>query len=356
MAEEDFEGRTEEPTPRRREQAREEGRIARSTEVIAASVLLAGVATLSQSGGSMLSTLREVMRRGLFDLSANDLTPAQAGHAMLAAATAILVTTAPVVLAMAIAGTASAVAQVGFGVYPKLLLPNAARLSPANGMSRIFSRRGLVELIKAVAKIVLVSWVAWTVVFSDSGDLAALGLASPREIMLLGARDVVRLLLWVGATLALLAAADYLWQRYTHQRGLRMTRQEVKDELRQSEGDPKLKQRIKRAYRELTGNRMLAEVANADVVVTNPTHYAVALRYRAGENGAPRVVAKGVDEIAERIRQIARTNGVPIVERRNLARALFRSVKVGSEIPATLYRAVAEVLAYIYGLQAARAG
>jgi flagellar biosynthetic protein FlhB len=135
-----------------------------------------------------------------------------------------------------------------------------------------------------------------------------------------------------------------------------MTRQEIKDEMRQSEGDPKLRQRMKRAYRDLSGNRMLSQVATADVVITNPTHFAVALRYRSDENGAPRVVAKGVDELAERIKQLARAGGVPIVERRSLARALYRSVKVGSEIPGGLFRAVAEVLAYIYALQAQRTG
>jgi len=355
MAEEDLESRTEEPTPRRREQARDEGRAARSVEVTAATVLLTGILALSQFGPETAGALREEMRRSLLGLSATDLTPGQVGEAMLGAASVILTATAPIVLAMAIAGTASVVAQVGFGLYPKLLLPKLSRISPGNGFSRIFSRRGLVDLVKSVAKIGLVSWVAWTVVFSDEHRLAALGLASPREILSLGGAELVRLLLWVGSTLAALASLDYLWQRRSHQQGMRMTRQEVKEELRQSEGDPKLKQRMKRAYRDLTGNRMLSEVANADVVVTNPTHFAVALRYRAGENGAPKVVAKGVDEVAERIKQLARAAGVPIVERRSLARALFRGVKVGSEIPANLYRAVAEVLAYIYGLESRKA-
>lgn len=354
MADEDLSNKTEEPTPRRREKAREEGQLARSTEVTAATVLLSGVIAMSQWGGETGADLREAMRRGLTRLTIEDLTPAAVGHALWDAGTVIVAATAPVILAMALAGIAANVAQVGVGLYPKLLLPKASRISPANGLNRIFSRRGLVDLIKNVVKIGLVTWVAWRVVLSTQGQLPGIGLAAPREIFHTGAGELAHMLGWVGATLAVLAALDYLWQRYSHAQSLRMSRQEIKDELRQSEGDPKLRQRMRRAYRDLTGNRMLSEVASADVVVTNPTHFAVALRYRSEENGAPRVVAKGVDELAERIKQLARANGVPIIERRSLARALYRSVKVGSEIPAGLYRAVAEVLAYIYGLQQRR--
>jgi flagellar biosynthetic protein FlhB len=356
MADEDLSNKTEEPTPRRREKAREEGQVARSPEVTAATVLLCGVIALSQWGGGMSRDLREAMRRALGEVAYTDLTPAQVGHALFEAGMVIAGVTLPVILAMMLGGVASNLAQVGVGIYPQLLLPKGSRISPATGLKRMFSRQGLVALVKSVAKIGLVGWVAWKVVMSLQGRLPAVGLSSPHEILGIGAAELMRLLLWVGSTLAALAALDYLWQRRTHQQSLRMTRQEVKDEMRQSEGDPKLRQRLKRAYRDLTGNRMLSEVATADVVITNPTHYAVALRYRSNEASAPRVVAKGLDEMAERIKQLARASGVPIVERRSLARALYRSVKVGSEIPSTLYRAVAEVLAYIYGLQARRAG
>lgn len=356
MAEEDLSNKTEEPTPRRREKAQEEGQIARSAEVTAATVLLTGVIAMSQWGGETAADLREAMRRSLTRLSAEDVTPAAVGHALWDAGAVIVAATLPVILAMALAGTVSNLAQVGVGWYPQLLLPKGSRISPGTGFQRIFSKRGLVDLLKNVVKIGLVSWVAWKVVLSTQLSLPAVGLSSPDEILGTGARELVRMLTWVGATLAVLAGLDYLWQRRTHQQSLRMTRQEIKDEMRQSEGDPKLRQRMKRAYRDLSGNRMLSEVATADVVITNPTHFAVALRYRGDESGAPRVVAKGVDEVAERIKQLARAGGVPIIERRSLARALYRSVKVGSEIPANLYRAVAEVLAYIYGLQAKKAG
>jgi flagellar biosynthesis protein FlhB len=348
---EDLENKTEEPTPRRLEKAQEEGQIARSVEVTSAAVLLTGVFAMSQWAPESAHELREAMRRGLDRLTASDLTPGAAGNVLWDAGGVIVAAALPVVLAMCLAGTVSNLAQVGVGLYPKLLLPKGARISPATGMQRIFSRRGAVDLVKNIAKIVLVSWVAWKVVLSTQQQLPAIGLASPAEIMSTGGRELSRMLTWVGSTLAVLAGLDYWWQRRNHQQSMRMTKQEVRDEVRQSEGDPKLRQRMRRAYRDLKGNRMLSEVATADVVVTNPTHYAVALRYRSGESGAPRVVAKGVDEVAQRIKQEARAHGVPIIERRALARALYRSVKTGSEIPAAMYRAVAEVLAYIYGLQ-----
>lgn len=348
---EDLENKTEEPTPRRLEKAREDGQIARSVEVTSAAVLLTGVFAMSQWGPDTAVDLREAMRRGLDRLSASDMTPAVVGNVLWDAGGVIVAAALPVVLAMCFAGTVSNLVQVGVGFYPKLLLPKGSRISPASGMQRIFSRRGAVDLLKNVAKIGLVTWVAWKVVLSTQGQLPAIGLAGPAEIMSTGGRELSRMLAWVGSTLAVLAGLDYWWQRRNHQQSLRMTKQEVRDEARQSEGDPKLRQRMRRAYRDLKGNRMLSEVATADVVVTNPTHYAVALRYRSEEGGAPRVVAKGVDEVAQRIKQEARAHGVPIMERRALARSLYRSVKLGSEIPAGLYRAVAEVLAYIYGLQ-----
>jgi len=356
MADEDLSNKTEEPTPRRREKAREDGQVARSAEVTSATVLLTAVIAMSEWGGATGRDLREAMRRGLMRVASADLTPAQVGHAFYDAGGVIVAATLPVILAMMLAGVVSNLAQVGVGFYPQLLMPKGSRISPGTGLQRIFSKQGLVGLLKNVVKIGLVAWVAWKVVLSTQGRLPAVGLSSPNEILTIGASELVRILMWVGSTLGVLAAFDYVWQRRTFQQGLRMSRQEIKDEMRQSEGDPKLRQRMKRAYRELNGNRMLSEVATADVVITNPTHFAVALRYRSDEHGAPRVVAKGVDEIAERIKQLARANGVPIVERRSLARALYRGVKVGSEIPGGLYRAVAEVLAYIYGLQAQRVG
>jgi flagellar biosynthetic protein FlhB len=354
MADLDRESRTEEPTPRREEKAREEGQVARSAEIGSCAVLLAGTLVAASSGPGAMSRLRDAMSGSLAAIASDDLTPASALSLLAGGGRTVAAVALPIVLAAAAAGAVAAVAQVGFGVYPKRIAPDPNRLSPAQGLQRIFSGRGVAELVKSLLKIGLVSWVAWRAFLALQGQLPTLGLVSPRDILEAGGADATSLLLWICGALGAVAAADMLWQRRMHRQSLRMTRHEVREEQRQAEGDPKIRQRLRRAYRDLTGNRMLSEVAKASVVVTNPVHVAVALRYDPAEMGAPRVVAKGTEARAERIKQIARQNGVPIVERRALARALFRSVKVGAEIPAALYRAVAEILAYIYSLQAQR--
>jgi flagellar biosynthetic protein FlhB len=219
------------------------------------------------------------------------------------------------------------------------------------GLKRILSAEGLMALVKALVKLLAVGYVAYRIVLrTAAGAEGLVALAVPDLVVFIGAgvRDTV---LCIGAALLVLAAIDYGWEYYRSEQKLRMTRQEVEDEQRATEGDAKIKRRFRKFHYELTKNRMLAEVPTADVVLTNPVHVAVALRYVADVMRAPQVVAKGAGEVAEQIKAAARRAGVPIVERRALARALFRSVKIGQEIPAALYRAVAEVLAYIYSLQ-----
>lgn len=355
MAEIDRDSKTEEPTPKRLEKALQEGNVAKSTELTAAAVLIAGILIGMQSAPQMLGALEDSMEAGLARLSAQDLTPAALGDLLTRAIRDGAVAAAPIILLAAVAALLTTIAQIGFRFYPKRVAPKLEKLNPLSGLKRIFSRRGLVELLKSVAKIVLVAWVAWKVLSGALERLPGLAFAAPREILVLGGGALAQMMLVVAAVLGVIAAFDFLWQRYDHKQGLRMTRQEVKDENREQEGDPQIKTRVRRAYRELSGNKMLSEVRTADVVVTNPVHVAVALRYSAEEMGAPTVVAKGAERMCERIKQAARSAGVPIVERRALARALFRSVPVGREIPSPMFRAVAEVLAYIYSLPGRRA-
>jgi flagellar biosynthetic protein FlhB len=353
---EDRTARTEEPTPKRREEARAEGQVAQSVEVTSAAVLIAALLTLSNRGGDAIAALRAMMRRGLDAASTGELTGAQVAQVMRGMVTDSVGIVGPVLLATAVVGVVATVAQTGFQVVPKRLVPDPSKLAPSTGLGRIASRRGLVELAKAIIKIALVGWITWRLVRAHEDEIVALVATPPREILELAGAGLRRVVGWVVGALAVLAAADYAWQRRQHQQTLRMTRAEVKDERRQSEGDPQMKQRVKRAYQQIAKRRMLADVPTASVVVTNPVHLAVALRYTPGQMGAPVVVAKGAEHVAERIKEIARRHGIPIVERRALARALFRTVQIGSEIPTALYRAVAEILAYIYGLQARRAG
>jgi flagellar biosynthetic protein FlhB len=355
MAEDDA-SRTEEPTPKRREEARTDGRIPQSVEITSATVLLAALLATWRGGDAAIASLRESMRRSLLAVSKLDLTPAQLGdvlHGMLHDLTTVVV---PILTATAIAGLVATVAQVGLQFTGKRIMPDLSKMSPASGLQRIFSTKGLFDLLKAVVKIALIGWLSWKIIRQSEGSIIAMSGASPREMLSITGREIARLVGWVTGVLSVLAAFDYWWQRRQHHQSLRMTRSEVKDEARQSEGDPKIKGRLKRAYQEIVKSRSMADVPTADVIITNPVHLAVALKYLPGQMGAPRVVAKGAEGMAQKIKEVARKHGVPIMERRSLARALFRSVPVGGEIPATLYRAIAEILAYVYGLKQRRAG
>jgi len=353
---EDAANKTEEPTPKRSEEARAEGQIPQSVEVTAAAVLLTAVLVVSNRGPAMVTTMREMMRRNLLAASALDFTPAQMGQVMRHMLDDGIAVAWPLLAFTGAVGFTAVVSQVGFRLYPKRLLPDVSKISPSTGFSRIVSKRGLIELLKAVAKIALVAWITWRLVRGVEDRIIALAVASPREILTIAGHELGRIVVWTVGALSVLAAFDYAWQRRQHHQSLRMTKAEVKDERRQAEGDPQMKARVKRAYQQIAKRRMLDEVPHADVVVTNPVHLAVALRYAPGQMGAPVVVAKGAEHVAARIKEIARQAGVPIVERRALARALFRAVPIGGEIPGTLYRAVAEILAYIYALQTRRAG
>jgi len=357
MAEDqDRQSKTEEPTARRLEKAREEGQVARSTELTSSVILLAGVYIGSQRASATVEALRRTMAQALGSVSVEDLTAGEIADVMRSSGGAILEVAGPLVGAVALAALVATVSQVGLGFYPKKIEPSLEKLDLMKGLQRIFSRKGMAELVKSVLKIALGSWIAWQVIQQVRWHLPALGLQSPREILGVAGSDLVTMILWVGSALGVLSVFDYLWQRREQRQELRMTKEEVKDESKQSEGDPQVKQRFRRAQREMTKNRMLTDVATADVVVTNPIHFAVALRYSPDDGDAPMVVAKGAGDLAQRIKAAARKAGIPILERRALARSLFRTVQVGDEIPAALYRAVAEILAYIYGLRAQRAG
>jgi flagellar biosynthetic protein FlhB len=352
---EDSANRTEEPTAKRLEEARADGQIPQSIEITAATVLFAALIATYRSGDAAIGSLREAMRRSLLGIGKADLTPAALGDLLLGMLRDVQSVVVPILGVTAVAGFVATVAQIGFRFYGKRLLPDASKMSPATGFSRIFSTKGLFEVAKALVKIALIGWLSWKLIGEAEGKIIALSGASPRELMAIAGGETARLVGWITGVLVVLAAGDYAWQRRQHHQSLRMSKSEVKDEARQAEGDPKIKARLKRAYQELVKTRSLADVPTADVVITNPVHLAVALKYEAGSMGAPKVVAKGAEGFAQRIKDVARQHGVPIMERRSLARALFRSVPVGEEIPATLYRAIAEILAYVYGLRQRRA-
>jgi flagellar biosynthetic protein FlhB len=349
---EDVADRTEAPTPRRREDARKHGQVALSPEVSPVAVLFTALALAAMGGPMLLDRSRAMLRAWLAAVGPLAAHDDPAGPLLARTVLDLAAVLVPFLLGCAAVGTAAVVAQVGFQVTTELLVPDPSRVfNLAAGAKRIFSANGAMNLAKAVAKIAIVGLVSWAVIRAGFAAAVATPAMNPEQLLGLTAEEL-RALLWrMGLALAGLGALDWLWTRWRHERSLKMSRQEVKEEQKQSEGDPQVRMRFRRAHRELAKRRMLAEVPRADVVLTNPIHFAVALRWRPAEMAAPRVVAKGAGELARRIKDAARQAGVPIVERRALARALYRTVEVGAEIPPALYRAVAEILAYIYSLR-----
>lgn len=354
MADTDQE-RTEQPTGRRLEEARKEGRVPRSPDLSAAAVLLIAGTGLRMFGPGIGASLAGVMRSGL-ELSAAQifdpqLALATAGNEVLHALTAC----APLFGLTIVAALAAPLALGGWNFSFEALAPNFSRLDPIAGFARLFSLRGAVELGKAFAKFLLVAGTAFLVLRNEAPRMLDLG----KEPLTAALADAVGLvadaLLIMSGTLGLIAAVDVPWQLWQHHKTLRMTREEIREEHRESEGSPENKMRMRRAQRDLIRRRMMHDVPKADVVVTNPTHFAVALRYDESRMRAPRVVAKGADLIAARIRAIATEHSVPVFEAPPLARALFHNVEIGGEIPSALYVAVAQVLTYIYRLKTARA-
>lgn len=348
------EEKTEAPTPRRRRKAREEGQIARSPELAGAAILLG----MAAAGRSTLETQTQNMT-GLFqshlDLVRPDLTNAKlielSGDALRQAALAS-------VPAMGVAlgvGLAVNIAQVGLMFTPKLLEPKPSRMNPLQGIQRLFSPRGAVEILKGMAKLGVVGGVGWDYVSKRWESIGLLAATSPTQVSQQIGQMTYELGMKMVGTLTAIAILDYGWQRYQHEKSLKMTRQEIKDEMRDADGNPEIRQRIRQRQREMSRRRMMAEVPGASVVIMNPTHYAVALKYELGQSGAPKVVAKGKDLIALKIRDLARENGVPVVENPPLARALHAGAEIGQEVPGELFRAVAEVLALIWRLDSAAA-
>ena len=355
MADTDKEQRTEQPTGKRLEKARQEGNVPRSPELNAAAVLVVTAASLHFLGGFVGATLFDIMR------SALNISPAQAvdpGLALSAASAELLralVVCAPVLGLTLVTALVAPLALGGWNLSFDALAPDLARLDPIAGFSRFLSPgQSSVELGKAFGKFLIVATVAVVVLHKQSAQLLALGAAPVPAAIAQATTLTSNALLAVSAGLGLIAAVDVPWQLWNYKHKLRMTKQEVRDEFKENEGPPEVRSRIRRTQREIARRRMMHEVPKADVVVVNPTHFAVALRYDESRMRAPLVVAKGMDLIAARIREIATEHSVPIFEAPPLARALHHSVEIGGEIPTTLYTAVAQVLTYIYQLRAAR--
>lgn len=343
--------RTEAPTARRLAEARKEGQVARSQELNAALALLVGTWLVIGPGKSLGVALEELVVSAVTALPKADLSAAWLREVLVEDLQRVAPGLGLVLLGMLATGVTVTVGQTGFLWAGKRLGVDLSRLNPFNGLRRLFSAHGLVELLRALLKLAIVGWVTYS--FLRTRLAAMLGLsqlefnAALQTLASLASALAVR----VGGAYFALACLDYAYQRWQHVRSLRMTKQEVREDLKRSEGDPLLRSRIRSQQRRIARMRMMANVKKADVVITNPTHLAVAVQYEAETMRAPKVLAKGAHRLAERIVEIARSHRIPIVENVDVARALYRSVEVEQEIPPELYRALAEILAYVFKLR-----
>ncbi len=346
--------KTEQPTPKRLKEARDKGQIPRSRELNTMLLLVVSAGSLLLMGPNMMGELGELLAQGLrverasaFDISAMMRIPAE----LVEQAFNILM---PFFLLMVMFAIIAPLSLGGWTFSPQTIAPKLERISPLKGIKRVFSARGLMEMMKALAKFALVASVAIGLLWNLAGDFIGLSQEPVHQALAHMANLLGWSFLLLAAATILIAAIDVPFQLWYHNKQLRMTRQEVKDELKETEGRPEVRGKVRSLQREIAQRRMMAEVPKADVVVTNPTHFAVALSYDQDTMRAPKVVAKGRDLIAHQIRSIALESGVQIMPAPPLARALYHTTELDGEVPAELYIAVAQVLAYVYQLRIVR--
>ncbi|WP_140721503.1 flagellar biosynthesis protein FlhB [Pseudomonas sp. Hp2] len=357
MAEnEDGAERTEQPTEKRLREAREQGNIPRSRELATAAVFTAGVFALMAMSGSLASGARGWMKAALSpDPGLRDNPSKLLGH-FGELLVQLLWVTAPLVLVCLLAGLAGPLLMGGLRFSGKALAPDPNKLNPLAGLKRLYGAESIGELVKSLLRVLFVGTATGLCIWHGLHDLRTLLNAPLERAIVDGLGFTLRLLMYAALALGLLAALDAPYQKWNWLRRLKMTREEVKREIKESEGSPEVKSRIRQMQQQLAQRRMIEAVPKADVVLVNPTHYAVALQYEGERMRAPIVVAKGVDEVAQRIREVGEQHRVAIVSAPPLARALYREAQLGKEIPVRLYSAVAQVLSYVYQLRAWRRG
>jgi flagellar biosynthetic protein FlhB len=357
MAEnQDGQEKTEEATPKRKEEARGKGQVPRSRELTTMAMLLMAAIGMSLMGGHMITQMGDVLRLGLDVERAKAFDPWAVIEVLIRAIQGGIALVAPFLLIMIVTALAAPVALGGWTFSTEALAFKPEKLDPVQGMKKIFALRGVVELTKALAKFLLIGSVGALLLWHFLPELMGLGREAVDAGLVHAGKILSSSFLVLSASLVLIAAIDVPFQIWDHAKNLKMTRQEVRDEHKNTEGKPEVKSRIRAMQREIAQRRMMSEVPEADVVITNPTHYAVALRYDADTMSAPVVVAKGVELVASQIRTVAVANDVPLFEAPPLARALYYSTEIEQEVPAGLYLAVAQILAYVFQLKASASG
>lgn len=343
--------KTEEPTARRLQEARKKGDVAKSMEVPSASVLLAGLLALYLFNGYMMEHIFMVMKHYLGNLHSLEITPGNISTITRESMIKSALILAPIMGTIVIVALISNYAQVGLLFSTEKITPKFENLDIVKGFGKLFSKQTMANVVKSIAKVIIVGYVAFYEVKKALPGILPLMDEAPILILSFMANVAFWIFLKCALIIALLAAADYFFQRWQFKEKMKMTKQELKDEAKQTEGDPHVKGRIRSIQMEMARKRMMAEVPKADVVITNPTRLAIALKYDNVAMAAPVVVAKGAGIIAQRIKEIAAEHGVPLVEDKPLAQALYKTVDINDPIPQNLFQAVAEVLAYVYSLK-----
>jgi flagellar biosynthetic protein FlhB len=343
--------KTEAPTSGRIHEARERGQVARSIELNAAVALISGIWLLSGPGKNLAQAMGNLLRFTVTNLPTDEISEIWLRQNLYQDFSIIIGPLAELILAMLVIGVFTTLLQTGFLWSSKRPFFDPSRLNPLNGFKRIFSMQGTIEMFKSLLKLVLVGWPVYSFLQANIGSILQL-VQMPLADGISAWSSLAFSLMWrVAGSYIILAAADYAYQRWNYTRQLRMSKQEVMDDMKRSEGDPFMRGRIRQQQRRMARSRMMSRVPQADVIVTNPTHYAVAIIYESGKMEAPIVVAKGSYLVAQRIVDIAKKNKVPVVQNIPLARAMFKMVELESPIPQELYIAMAEVLAYVYRLK-----
>jgi flagellar biosynthetic protein FlhB len=352
MAEQEGQEKTEVPTEKKRRESREEGQVAFSKELSSAALLAGIVLTLVATSPIILDAMRQLMSQIFRDLAQRkelsiDIIFTLSGEIL----SIILPAFAPFAAVIIFTGIFASVLQVGVQITFKAISPKFNKISPLTGLKRLFSSQSLADFLKSMAKLIIVGFVGYLTYIDKITELNGLSVSTPESILIYNFTVVAEVAGKIVLALVAIAIFDYFYQRWHHEQQLMMTKQEVKDETKQTEGDPQLKARIRQIQREMSNARMMQEVPKADAVIVNPTHFSVAILYDRDVMSAPEVIAKGADHLALRMRTVARENNVPILERPELARDLYANVEIGDDIPERFYKVIAEILAFVYRLR-----
>lgn len=343
--------KTEPATPRRREEARKKGQVAKSAEIGTAFAVLTAFVLLNGLAPFMGNQLKETVQHFLQNIAAWDGDILGFQQMFIVAIMKLAIISGPVLLGLLVIGVLSQVLQVGFHASNEALAPKFSRINPIEGFKRIFSKRALVEFVKSLAKIFLVGYLVYRQVNQNLSWLSQVSLFNLGDSISLIINSIYNMGLQVGLFLLIIAAADYWWQRREFEESIKMSKEEIKEEYKQMEGDPQVRSRIRQRQRQMASQRMMQSIPTADVIITNPTHYAIAISYKPGDMHAPRVVAKGMGLVAQRIKEEAKKYDIATIENAELAQALYKTTEIEQEIPTELYPAVAEVLAFVYRLK-----